>query len=162
MRILIPIDNSTCSTAAIDAVISQFHPVETEVRVLHVIAWPRDLSPSLTFAAGAAAADAVLSAHDRIRGQSRELVDRAVRRLAAAGFSATPHVLDGDPRHAIVEMAAEWPADTIVIGSQGRHGWSRLLLGRVAEGIVRHASCSVEVVRDRGAAVASGHQPRAS
>ena len=46
-------------------------------------------------------------------------------------------------------MAAAWPADDIVMGSHGRRGMNRLLLGSVSEGVVRHATCSVQVVPKR-------------
>jgi nucleotide-binding universal stress UspA family protein len=47
----------------------------------------------------------------------------------------------------IVKAAKEWPADLIVIGSHGRGGVQRALLGSVAEGVMRHAPCPVLVVR---------------
>jgi len=46
-----------------------------------------------------------------------------------------------------VKTAHEWPADLIVTGSHGRHGLGRVLLGSVAEAAIRHAPCSVLVVR---------------
>jgi hypothetical protein len=50
-----------------------------------------------------------------------------------------------------LEVAAAWPADTIVLGSHGRKGYHRLLLGSVSDGVVRHALCSVAVIRGRHA-----------
>lgn len=49
-----------------------------------------------------------------------------------------------------VNAAKEWPADLIVIGSHGRGGVKRALLGSVAEGVMRHAPCPVLVVRATG------------
>jgi len=54
---------------------------------------------------------------------------------------------DADPRHAIVRAAREWPADLIVMGSHRRQRLDRLLIGSIAETVVRHAPCSVEIVR---------------
>ena len=54
---------------------------------------------------------------------------------------------DGDPRSAIVDEAEEWGADLIVVGSHGYTGLKRWLLGSVAQSVVGHAPCSVEVVR---------------
>jgi nucleotide-binding universal stress UspA family protein len=53
----------------------------------------------------------------------------------------------GDVRLKIIDSAAEWNADLIVIGSHGRSGIPRLLLGSVAEFVARNALCSVEIVR---------------
>jgi len=110
--------------------------------------WPRDLPPSHAFAEGPSAADSVLAAHENIRKLGDDLVGRAVSRLRAAQFDASGVVIEGDVRHGILEMGAEWPADTIVLGSHGRKGLERLLLGSVAYYLVRHAPCSVEVVRE--------------
>ncbi|WP_145723421.1 universal stress protein [Mesorhizobium tianshanense] len=56
------------------------------------------------------------------------------------------------PADEIVKAAGEWPADLIVIGSHGRGGVQRALLGSVADGVIRHASCPILVIR----AAASG------
>jgi nucleotide-binding universal stress UspA family protein len=55
-------------------------------------------------------------------------------------------VQSGKPSAEIVKAAAEWPADLIVIGSHGRRGIERALLGSVAEAVLRHAPCPVLVV----------------
>jgi nucleotide-binding universal stress UspA family protein len=66
-------------------------------------------------------------------------------------LSLPPSVLEflpvGDPSIEIVKAAREWPADLIVIGSHGRQGVSRMLLGSVAEAVTRHAPCPVLVIR---------------
>jgi hypothetical protein len=56
MRVLLAIDDSASSEAAMQAVIKQFRPQETEVRVLHVVEWPKGLPTLLAFAEGPAAA----------------------------------------------------------------------------------------------------------
>jgi len=75
------------------------------------------------------------------------LVARTADELEAAGFRTSVRTIDRDPAHAIVDSARAWGADLIVIGSHGRTGFDRLLLGSVAETVVRRAPCSVEVVR---------------
>ena len=54
---------------------------------------------------------------------------------------------EGDPRMEIVEEAKRSQADLIILGSHGRTGVARWLMGSVAEYVVRHAPCSVEVAR---------------
>lgn len=148
MNILLAIDESSCSEAAVDAVITQFRPSDVDVRVVHVIAWPQDLPTSFAFAEGPSAAQSVLHERRELHRHGRHLLARAVDRLRHANFKATPKLVEGSPRHAIVAMAADWPADTIVIGSHGRTGIQRVLLGSVSSGVVRHATCSVHVVRE--------------
>jgi nucleotide-binding universal stress UspA family protein len=66
-------------------------------------------------------------------------------------------LLTGDPAKEIVDLADREKADLIVVGSHGRTGLERLLMGSVAESIVRHAQCPVLTVKPR-AIVGSGDQ----
>jgi nucleotide-binding universal stress UspA family protein len=151
MNLLLAFDDSDCSEAALSGLIDQFRPDGAEVRVIHVIEWPHDLPTSVAFAEGPSAAQCLLGAKAERQRQGHELIARAVGRLRRAHFSTTAHLVEGGPRQAIVAMAAEWPADAIVVGSHGRHGLDRVLLGSVSDGVVRHARCSVHVMRVRGA-----------
>jgi nucleotide-binding universal stress UspA family protein len=80
---------------------------------------------------------------------AEEITGRAADALKKARLSTETTVREGDPRSAIVDESDEWGADLIVVGSHGRTGLTRWLLGSVAQAIVGHASCSVEVVRRR-------------
>lgn len=83
-------------------------------------------------------------------GPQREAAQVALAgAIGSLGVSATPLVLDGHPRDAIVDGARSEGAALVVIGTHGRTGLSRVLLGSVAESVVTHATCSVEVVRLR-------------
>ena len=53
----------------------------------------------------------------------------------------------GSPKSKIIDTAAEWHADLIVLGSHGRTGLDRFLLGSLPDSVLRHAHCSVELVR---------------
>jgi nucleotide-binding universal stress UspA family protein len=147
MKILLPVDGSEYSDAAANAIIEQFVPERSEVQVINVDEWPKGLSTSLAFAEGPAAAEQILSLHETRRREAAELVARSAQRLRAAGFTTTTLIRQGDPQHAILECAAEWRPDLIVLGSHGRRGLDRLVLGSVSEGVSRRAACSVEIVR---------------
>jgi nucleotide-binding universal stress UspA family protein len=58
---------------------------------------------------------------------------------------------EGDPKAVILDCAAKWPADLILLGPHGRKALERFLLGSVSEGVSRHATCSVQIVRARNA-----------
>lgn len=147
MRILLAIDTSACSQSAIDAVLAHFRPADVEIRVLHVAEWPLDGPPYLGFGVGGPAINGVLTLREHALTAGHTLVDRTVGRLRAAGFEATGDVLEGDARSSIVDVAAGWNADLIVMGSHGRRGLDRVALGSVAESVLRRATCSVEIVR---------------
>jgi nucleotide-binding universal stress UspA family protein len=147
MKLLLAVDDSPYATAVVESVIASFRPEGSEVRVLHVLEWPAPLPLSLAFAEGASAAADVVAFHDAARHRAGEVVDQAASRLRAAGFHVIDEVREGDARHAILDCAAEWQPEVIVLGSHGRRGIGRFLLGSVSEGVVRHAPCSVYVVR---------------
>jgi nucleotide-binding universal stress UspA family protein len=77
-----------------------------------------------------------------------EAVSSAERVLASAGLEATGAVFSGSPKQIILEEAQKWAADLIVVGSHGRRGFKRFLLGSVSEAVAMNAHCSVVVVRD--------------
>ena len=147
MRVLLAIDDSDCSEAAVRAVLEYLKPGDAEVLALHVLEWPKELSTAARFAEGAAAADDVLALHEELRHRGSELAEGTAVRLRSAQFKACAEHREGDPRTIILERASEWHANLIVVGSHGRRGMQRWLLGSVSEAIVRHAACSVAVVR---------------
>jgi nucleotide-binding universal stress UspA family protein len=147
MKLLLALDDSPFAPVVLDTVASHFRPEATDVRVLHVLEWPAPLPLSLAFAEGASAAADVVAFHDAARHHAGELVAHASSSLRAAGFAVTDEVREGDARQAILDCATEWQPDVILMGSHGRRGLGRFLLGSVSEGIVRHAPCSVYVVR---------------
>jgi len=142
MKILLAIDDSKFSEAATQAVIQQVKPEDAEVCVLHVVETlllMPDFRPG-TF-------DELQASSERFRSRGRELVSRAEQQLQAAGFRAHSIVKEGDHRAEIIDYAAQWGADLIVLGSHGWKGLDRFLMGSVAEYVARHAKCSVEIVR---------------
>lgn len=74
---------------------------------------------------------------------------KALEKLIAAKAPTKIHTLmrTGDPRDVIVDTAAEVGSDLIVMGTHGRRGVTRALLGSVAEGVLRQASCPVLTIR---------------
>jgi nucleotide-binding universal stress UspA family protein len=76
-----------------------------------------------------------------------------VQRAKAAGADASFLVWEGDPGPAIVAAAEAESADLIVVGSHGRSGVQRFLIGSVSDFVVRHAHCPVMVVRGSQEAV---------
>ena len=81
--------------------------------------------------------------------EAHDTVNDAKEVLASAGLKPTGAVLSGNTRGAILKDAKDWNADLIFVGSHGRRGFKRFLLGSVSEGVAMDAHCSVVVVRGR-------------
>jgi len=140
MKILLATDGSKFSEAATEAILAQHRSPDTEVRALCVVAVPTLTAPPQM------AASYAPELQEQVN-QAKEIVDRAVDTLQKAGLKASGEVIKGDVRDVILELAKEIDADLIVLGSHGRRGIGRLLMGSVAEAVVRYAPCSVQVVR---------------
>ena len=76
-----------------------------------------------------------------------EIAEQAAQRLRDAGRRASASVVQGAPATELIRVANERAADVIVIGTRGRTGLRRLLLGSVARNVMLHATCSVLIVR---------------
>jgi len=143
MKILMAVDDSPFAVEVAQAVITEFPAERTEIRLLHVLQ-PISTAAPPQMAAGYA---------PELENQEREaqaLIERIAGQLRSAGFKVDRAVVEiGDTRERIVDSAAQWGADLIIVGSHGRTGLKRLLLGSVAEFVSRHAPCSVQIVRHR-------------
>ena len=139
MKILVGVDESEFSENVLRAIIAQFWPDNTEVRVLHVL---QPIAPAPPQMAAGYAPELEYQ-----KEPARRLVERIAKQLTSAGFKADTAVEVGDIRETIIDTAAQWGTDLIVVGSHGQRGIERFLLGSVAEFVARHAKCSVEIVR---------------
>lgn len=140
MKILMAVDDSGFAGDLLRAVMVGIQTENTEVLVLHVLQ-PVDTAPPPEMAQGYAP-----ELEDE-KQPARALVERIAVELRRAGFTAQSEVLIGDVTEAILERAAEWRADLITLGSQGRRSIHDLLLGSVAGSVARRAGCSVTIVR---------------
>lgn len=143
MKILVAVDDSKFSQAAVRSVAAMPWPPPTEIKVLHVIE-----PPSLIMGREMTAHDPEFEAvWMAVREQAKALVTGVVETLQQSGLTATTALAEGDPKSQIIDVAGNWHADLIVLGSHGRHGLNRFLMGSVSEAVVRHAHCSVEIIR---------------
>jgi nucleotide-binding universal stress UspA family protein len=85
-----------------------------------------------------------------------ELAEEMVDRLSRRGLDARADVREGDPAKEILSVARTWQADLIVMGTHGRTGLQRLVLGSVAQHVISHSPCSVLVAREPEAETADG------
>ena len=135
--ILVPIDFSTCSERALDYAFALAERFGATVNLVTAIV-------SRQPEASALMSDHVVAA---IRRESMAGLEKLVGPRAAIAKVGKLIVMPGDARDAILRVADEIEADMIVIGTHGRRGLSRLVLGSVAEEVVRRAACPVVTVR---------------
>jgi nucleotide-binding universal stress UspA family protein len=133
-RVLLATDLSDASALATDRALEIAEALRAGLLVVSVI------DPGGRRPAGALRVDQERSIRE---GRVADLVARARRRKIATEYM----IWTGDPADSIVEAAAAEGADLIAIGSQGRSGLGRAILGSVSDHVVRHAPCPVMVVR---------------
>jgi nucleotide-binding universal stress UspA family protein len=137
MRVLVPVDGSEPSDDALVYALEQFD--DAEIVAIHVM----DPVDSAT-AWGPGVADDWLSASEE---RSETILEEAEAIAEDVDRTVETDSVVGRPAHTIVEYADEHDIDHILLGSHGRDGLSRVLLGSVAETVVRRASVPVTVVR---------------
>jgi nucleotide-binding universal stress UspA family protein len=144
IRIVIGVDGSDHSQAAVREVAARNWPQGTEIRVIGVY------DTRLTTAAAATPVGAIPA---EIEGNCRRAiahsVQGAMQALAARGLNARSFVFNGVPAEILLSEAEQWEADCLFVGARGISGLERLLLGSVACGVASRAHCSVEVVREK-------------
>jgi len=154
-RILVPVDGSATSNQALDAAIGLAKAFKARLRLIHVVDEM-----------------AYLSGYDQFGGYSGDLIrvmkesgakvlTDALAVARAAGVEADDILFDkfGERLGETVANAAKlWNADLIVVGTHGRRGLGRVILGSGAEQIIRNAPVHVLVVRGREEAASGGSQ----
>ena len=142
-KILIAIDGTAIAAHAAQVGTELARALASEVAFVHAV------DPALASAPETGVSPAALLAEFERDG--RKLLAEFRQRAAAQPAAAQPAPLEflpvGTPGAEIVKVARDWPADLIVMGSHGRGGLARLLVGSVAETVMRHAPCPVLVVR---------------
>lgn len=136
MKILIGVDDSSFSRIAVEEVARRVWAPGTTVKILSVIETPYDPERQ----------EAESENPYKI---ARAAIDDATEALRRSGnnFEITSDIAEGSPKRVILDEAEAWDADLIVVGSHGRRGLDRFVLGSVSQAIALHAHCSVEIVR---------------
>lgn len=147
MKVLLAIDGSNCSEAAIETLIRQYKSSDTEVLVLHVVESLKLTPVPYAYGAGPMFVQDYTAIAQQWRREGEDLAAHTAKRLQAAGFKTSTQVEEGDARETILDCAKKWQPDLILLGSHGKRGLDRFLLGSVSEAVARHAGCSVEIVR---------------
>jgi nucleotide-binding universal stress UspA family protein len=145
-HILVPTDFSASSNAALILAKRMAAMSGASLRLLHV------LEDSMTTAAAAVGVyEPTAELREKWLEGARTLLSRQLTPAEQASFRSTDVVMFGTPARTIVEHARANDIDLIVMGTHGRDGVEHMLMGSVAERVVRSAACPVLTVRDHGA-----------
>src|SRR5262249_40795814 len=148
MRILLAIDGSKFSDAAVNEIAQRPWPKNSEVRIISVVeppllptveTWvpPENYIEALEKAGEDAARSVIKKAADSISSKQQDRI------------TITTKAIRGYPKQAILDAAEEWEADLIVVGSHGYRGLTKVWLGSVSQAVSSHPECAVERSRKR-------------
>jgi nucleotide-binding universal stress UspA family protein len=145
-RILVAVDASQTGELALETAIGLATESQAQLRIVHVV-------DTANINIGAELADQYKVSASLV-DNAQKILNPAERIADAAGVAAEASLITIDALNkripeAITEDAEAWSADLIVIGTHGRRGFTRLLLGSVAEGVARLATKPVLLVRGK-------------
>ena len=139
-RILVPVDGSEQAHDAVDFVVREYS--DATLVLLHVIN-PAEAG----YSAQASIPSFSEEWYENEKRRAETIFDDVAEGAEAAGLTVERHVEVGRPTNVIVEFAEEEGVDQIVMGSHGRSGVQRILLGSVAETVMRRSPVPVTVTR---------------
>ena len=144
-RILVPVDGSPTSNAGLDEALKLARSDRAQIRLVHII------DDTVAFNTGdGAGVNYVL---DALRKSAEEVLSSSTERARRAKLQPETELIEnatGRVADAIVDRAKRWRADLIVMGTHGRRGFNRLLIGSNAELVVRHSAVPVLLVPSAG------------
>jgi nucleotide-binding universal stress UspA family protein len=153
MRVLIALDDSAHSKAALSSVLSRPWPEGSLFNVITVVepfhpeyaGWQTSYVPL------------AIEAQKLINESATQLISEAKGELEKTFGSdkVSGEAIEGYIKERILDVARTWKSDLIVVGSHGRRGFTKFLLGSVSEAIAAHATCSVQIVKLQDAEVQS-------
>jgi nucleotide-binding universal stress UspA family protein len=136
--ILIPTDFSRLSREAVDIGVALARVLPAKVLLMHSITQPEGV-------------EELSAAYDEYYAYTRDQISGTLEELAKAiekeGVEVETLLVNGIPHEEIIKTAAQEGVEMIVMGTHGRRGWNRLLMGSQAEQVVRSASCPVITVK---------------
>ncbi|MFM0514078.1 universal stress protein [Paraburkholderia sp. RL17-373-BIF-A] len=142
-QILVALDGSETSERALDAALQLAHDANAQLQPLFVV----DV-PVMVYDVPAYDPSYIRNA---LVEEGTHVIDGAVARMRKAGVQGTPRLMEADPvadevAHCIQRAASDLKADLVVMGTHGRRGFQRLVLGSVAERFLRVAECAVLMI----------------
>jgi len=146
-RIFVAIDNSSTSKKALDEAINLAKALGAELCIGTAV----DEGPIAQHGLGLGTYIDIQKVEQEMRDAANALIDQAAATAEAAGYKPYRTLMESEKKRVaemILEAATRWDADLIVLGTHGRRGFERFLMGSVAENLVRIATTSLLLVRE--------------
>jgi nucleotide-binding universal stress UspA family protein len=146
-RIFVAIDNSSTSKKALDEAINLAKALGAELCIGTAV----DEGPIAQHGLGLGTYIDIQKVEQEMRDAANALIDQAAATAEAAGCKPYRTLMESEKKRVaemILEAATRWDADLIVLGTHGRRGFERFLMGSVAENLVRIATTSLLLVRE--------------
>jgi len=147
-HILVPIDFSACSNHALNLALRLARLLHARLTLLHVVQMPYLVGGG----AGAGMGEGVALYAEQAETEAHQMLADYAQRVSDAGLECETIVDHATPFQRIIDHAASRRVDLIVMGTHGHTGLQHMLLGSVAEKVVRLAHCPVMVTREPEAA----------
>lgn len=144
MRVLIAVEDKNFGKTILDYILKNRWEAGTSFKVLHIIE-PYELDEDLEIT--------YLPFLEDTKKQVREMADLLVESLVErlknelGSCSIESAVVEGNAKEKLLEEAESWKADLLCLGTHGRKGMGRFLLGSVSQAVAAHAPCAVLIVR---------------
>lgn len=142
MNILLAVDNSQHSQVAIDVVLNRLWPAGSKLKVVCAVERREPIFALMKREEAEAFQNKAL---DAAKAFTAEVAAKLQERFPDCQVSS--EAMFGDSKDVLLKQIEDWPANLIVVGSQGRHGLPRLFLGSVSQTILLHGQCSTLIAR---------------
>jgi nucleotide-binding universal stress UspA family protein len=139
-HILVPVDLSAASDAVILSAIDMGNALQAALHIIHV----HKVHAGNLVEGGMEDADALTT---REATKLKKTLDEYITKYAKAGITMTTAIYSGEPYVEILQAADKTSADMIIMGTHGRTGVAHLVIGSVAENVLRHARVPVMAIR---------------
>jgi nucleotide-binding universal stress UspA family protein len=151
MKILLAVDGSESSGAAIEEIAGRPWPRGSEVAVIFVLNLPFTPNPEIWSMPESYYSLLEKAGHEQAESAIKDAMSRLLESNSEREIpiTLTSEVIIGHAEEKIIKKAEEWGADLVVLGSHGKRGFERFLLGSVSQVVAYHAPCSVEIVRTK-------------
>lgn len=145
-RIFVAIDNSDTAKKALEEAVRLASALKAKLCIAHAL----DEGLLAQHALGIGTYIDAAKVKAEMQTAAGQLLDEAAGRAAAAGVAVEQRLVESERKRTveqIAEAAQQWQADLLIVGTHGRHGVERLLVGSVAENLMRLAPMSLLMVR---------------